>query len=402
MFLNRYISLFIGALMITACSSNSTLEEERIVDDRLPMVFGSSYASSEAAATRAATALQDDARFQSFKVGVWKNYGTPATQQNVMDGYRVDYNTSTNWKYEGIGTQVLRYWDLSAFPYEFRAVAPYLENVTIAPERLTINEPFHAQQLINDTYTPASPEPCVVAHVSRKKTESGAYVDTDMIKNEEINNAAGTTNATRSVHLPFHHLNSKIGFRIFIDNPMPLYDDYTISIQSIKITIVNPNKDFITKTGTYTATNEQGLLKGTFSNNTTATGEFTLLEHGLYKDGDENHWNFHYHLNKNQAFDLTPNYLHQIPQSGFQIRVQLVMKTHHVESEDVTFNYDSILSTETLKDTDITGDYFTWEPEKRYIYYLHIPNMHGHEVVLHTCEVLPWDGVQTANIDVEL
>ena len=88
-----------------------------------------------------------------------------------------------------------------------------------------------------------------------------------------------------------------------------------------------------------------------------------------------------------------------------KLRVQLNMKTTHVEAEKVGFTFDSILCPETLNDTDITptpGDTFTWEPEKKYIYYLRIKNLHGHEIVLHTCEVLPWDEVQTTDIDVGL
>jgi hypothetical protein len=48
------------------------------------------------------------------------------------------------------------------------------------------------------------------------------------------------------------------------------------------------------------------------------------------------------------------------------------------------------------------GEYFAWEPEKRYVYYLHIPNLLGHDIILDTCEILPWDEVQTSEIPVEL
>ena len=114
-------------------------------------------------------------------------------------------------------------------------------------------------------------------------------------------------------------------------------------------------------------------------------------------DDNELHWNFHYHLNQASAFDLTPNYLQQIPQSGVKLHVKLHLHTHHVEAEDEEFDFERDLS---LDKTNLEGDLFTWEPDTRYIYYLHIPNLHGHEIVIYTCEVLPWDEVQTTDIDV--
>ena len=64
-----------------------------------------------------------------------------------------------------------------------------------------------------------------------------------------------------------------------------------------------------------------------------------------------------------------------------------------------TITYDKLLS---LNRTNVAGDLFTWEPEKRYIYYLRIPNIHSHELVLETCEILSWDEVQTSDIPIEL
>ncbi len=377
---------------MAACSIDRTLEEEKTVDDRLPMVFGTSSAVSETVVSKAALE-------SNFRVSVWKSFGSSA-QQNVMDGYDVEYNAGGDpykWDYTGVAGQIQRYWDLSAYPYEFRAVAPYhATGVSLTPDGVTINVPFRAQSLINDAYNynDSQAQPGVVAHVNRVKSGS-EYIDTDIIKNLEINTAA-KANATREVHLPFHHLNSKIGFRVFIDNPMPLWNEYSISIQSIEIKAVKA--DFISESATYTATNAQGLAAGSFSNNTTVN-EFTLLSHGLYMDDNELHWNFHYHLSQATAFDLTPDYLQQIPQSGVKLYVKLHLHTHHIEAEDEEFDFERYLS---LDKTNLDGDLFTWEPDYRYIYYLHIPNLHGHEIVIYTCEVLPWDEVQTTDIPVEL
>ena len=118
--LHRDILLVAAALLVVACSSDSTLEEEKkpvpVVDDQKPMVFSTS--SSEGAATRASSALEP--LHDNFKVSVWKNYGNTASQQNVMDGYKVNY-TASKWDYVdvvvGTHTQAQRYWDITAFPY---------------------------------------------------------------------------------------------------------------------------------------------------------------------------------------------------------------------------------------------------------------------------------------------
>ena len=148
---------------------------------------------------------------------------------------------------------------------------------------------------------------------------------------------------------------------------------------------------FISESNTYTATNAQGLRNGTFSDNTTSD-EFILLQHDLYSDLD-----LRQYLRQSDAYDLCPNYLQQIPQGDVKIRVQLQIKTIDGESHEETINYDKLLS---LNKTT-TGDLFTWEPEKRYIYYLHIPNLHAHEIE-YTCEILSWDEVQTSDIPIEL
>lgn len=394
--LYRNILHIATALLIVACSSDSTLEEEKkpvpVVDDQKPMVFSTS--SSEGAATRASSPLET--LHDNFKVSVWKNYGNTASQQNVMDGYRVNYAAS-EWDYVdvvvGTHTQAQRYWDMNAYPYEFRATSPYLPGALLATDQITLDvssQPFKAQTLINDAYnaTDVVSEPCIVAHVNRQKVGDD-YVDMDVIANEEINTAS-KTNATRSIIMPFHHLISKVGFRIFIDDPQPTVQDYVARINSITISAVKSG--FISESYTYTATNAQGLRNGTFSDNTTYD-EFILLQHGLYSDLD-----LRQYLRQSDAYDLCPNYLQQIPQGDVKIRVQLQIKTIDGESHEETINYDKLLS---LNKTTTTGDLFTWEPEKRYIYYLHIPNLHAHEIE-YTCEILPWGEVQSSDIPIEL
>lgn len=403
----RYHSiwLFAAALLIAACSSDGTVLEEKkeVVEERLPMTFSSSLTSSTAATTRSSSlqTLYDD-----FKVGVWKNFGN-TTQQNVMDGYQVAYSATTSkWDYVGIGSQIQRYWDLSAFPYEFRAVAPHFAGATLAADKITLDvssHPFKAQTLINDVYnaTDAESEPCVVAHVNRKKVDNN-HVDQDAIANEEINDVSKTV-ATREVRMPFHHLISKVGFRIYIDDPQPTVKDYVIKLNSITISAVKTG--FISESKTYTATASQGLGTGTFASSITSD-EFVLLQHGLYQVPDDNDnlvdLNLRDYLSREHTFDLCPNFLQQIPQEDLKIHVQLQMLIVSTPGGTLldTINYDRLLS---FNRTITTGDLFTWEPEKRYIYTLRIPNLQAHDIYIETCEVLPWDAaVESSDIPIEL
>lgn len=411
----RHICFFAVALLIAACSSDKILEDkpdvpvEPVENQGPPMVFGSSSATAN---TRSSNPLET--QNDNFKVNVWKSFGHATNQQVVMDGYRVNYEAATatdpaKWNYVdvvvGSKTQVQRYWDLPSFPYEFRAVAPYMDGATIETDKITLNLsslPFTAQTLTDDTYnvTDAVSEPCVVAHVSRQKVGDD-YVDTDVIKNVEVNETMKAV-PTREVRMPFHHLISKVGFHIFIDDPQPTVLDYVAKLNSLKISAVKT--DFITKSETYTATTTQGLGSGTFSNNTTSN-EFVLLQHGLYQvyDDDENlvDLNLRDYLSREHTFDLCPDYLQQIPQENLKIHVQLqilVVSTNDGSTID-TINYDKLLS---LNRMITTGDDFTWEPENRYIYYLRIPNLQAHDIVLDTCEILPWDEVQASDIPIEL
>jgi hypothetical protein len=412
----RHILLLATAILATACSSDTTLEEQQTVDTRQPMVFAASAtAANDVPTATGAPAMTGVTRadagylettFNSFKVGTWKAFAT-SQQQTVMGGYRVNHTTDHHWNYVDVDGQLQRYWDLAAFPYEFRAVAPYTSGATITPDGLTVSASFRAQVLTNGVYNVSATvsEPCVVAQVSRSAESAGSYKDTDEIKQREINDAA-KGDATRDVRMPFHHLVSKVGFRIYIDNPQPIDhewddgiggDEYTVWIKQIQITVKRDGQDFITASNTYTATNAQGLLNGTFTDNTTQSAEHTIMSHNAYTLENQN--NLHKHLNQADAFDMTPDCIIQLPQDNVKVHVQLTIHTNHVLATEQEFTYDTWLS---LDKNNTAGDHFTWLPDTRYIYYLHIPNLHGHEINLTSCEILPWDDVQTSDIDVGL
>ncbi len=392
--------LFFTTLLTTACSSDSTLDDEHVVDTRKPMVFGTSTASAESTVTRASAPLED-----GFMVSTWKNFAL-STQQTVMNQYQVAYTaeaTSYKWNYVDVNGQPQRYWDLSAFPYEFRAVTPYnADKITITDAGISLaNTSFTAQTLINDVLSTAQ-EPFLVSHVKRVK-DNTEYPDYDLLRKDNNNNALeiNATNKavdTREVHMPFHHLVSKIGFRLFINDPQPSAPDYRVYLKRIKISVKNENNNFVTASTTYNATNAQGLINGTFSDNTQATGEYMLLQHEEYADVD-----FRQHLSLATAYDFTPNFLQQIPQGNVKLHVVLDMETDHITGTQINgrnpFHFDVLLS---LDKTITTGDLFKWNADTRYIYYLHIPNLHGHVIYVNTCQVLPWEEVQTSDIPIEL
>ncbi len=388
----KYTPLLIAAMGVASCSSDSTIEEENTVDMRIPMVFGTSSEDETAQVTRSSTLLED-----GFRVGTYKYYNLTA-QQVVMDQYQVNYNadSSPKWYYEKVNEQILRYWDLAAWPYDFRAVTPYSTNATISSTGISLNastQPFTAQTYINKVYniTEATGEPFKVSHVQRS-VDGSNYPDHDKIKSVEINDAS-KANATRSVHMPFHHLMSKVGFRVFFTESTGItLSNKTLNIQSVNISIQNADNKFITASTTYNATNAQELHKGTFTNNTTQTGEYVILSGTSSQYSDD----LHEKTTKETAYDLCQNCMLQIPQSDVKIRVQMELKMTDEYSVENYFHYDDLLSL-TPENTD--GDSFTWDPDTKYIYYL-IINLEARTIIVYTCEVLPWDDVQTTDISV--
>lgn len=401
----RYILIIATTILTASCASDDTIEKTVGVNHDMPMVFGTTFSQQEttairqkSAATRGSNILQAD-----FKVSTWKNFGTEK-QQMVMNEFKVDYNadvTNNPWSYVGINGQPQRYWDLSAYPYEFRAVSPYIEKSLITENGITVDvssKPFLAQTYKNGLYnvTDDESEAFVVAHVKRQ-TEGGAYTDYDVIKNKEINNDA-KANPVREVHMPFHHLMSKVGFRIFIDDPQPSSPNYRVTLKNVKIAVVNADDNFIIASKHYEAMNAQGLGQGTFSENTLASGEHVLLAHEEYIGH-----NLRENLNRETAYDLCPLAMMQIPQENVKLHVSIEMQIEHIVLGEVdeiaTIEHDKLLSFDKTK-TD--GDSFSWAADTRYVYYLHIPNLEAHDIFLDSCEILPWDEVQTSDIVVEL
>lgn len=142
------IFIFFMALCLLSCSSSGQDDPFIPEPQQVGISFGGNNGSWQDANSRAGegeTGLESF--FTSFKVwgyktknidgGASNDGSTNSSIQKVMDGYLVDWNTSSNdWEY--IGTynaslklnQTIKYWDYSASNYQFLAYAPSGANIT--------------------------------------------------------------------------------------------------------------------------------------------------------------------------------------------------------------------------------------------------------------------------------
>lgn len=176
------IFIFFMALCLLSCSSSGQDDPFIPEPQQVGISFGGNSGSWQDASSRAGegeTGLES--LFSSFKVWGYKtknidgdsnenggsnNDGsTNSSTQNVMDGYQVDWNTSSNdWEY--IGTynaslnlyQTIKYWDYSALQYRFWAYAPAdapgvtaSENTNDNSHSITIPYEFNSNATLTST-----------------------------------------------------------------------------------------------------------------------------------------------------------------------------------------------------------------------------------------------------------
>ena len=200
---------------MAACSSDDVIEEVKpIVESTDPMRFSN---VSDNYQTRTDYTIPNLLK-QGFMVSCYKKFGQP-DQQTVMPQYEVNYEPYDSWYGEKVSwnyisaesshqfyqEQYVKFWDYSAFPYRFHAIAPYPVDpsaITLSDKSLTINNPYKMQTSLNGLVTPADAEPHLVAQVQR----DGLGNDIDVFANKDITGENHT--AHRYVSLPFHHLNS--------------------------------------------------------------------------------------------------------------------------------------------------------------------------------------------------
>ncbi|MDO4497606.1 MAG: hypothetical protein Q4B58_07255, partial [Bacteroidales bacterium] len=255
-----------GALFLASCSSDTVLEEIDKIDpnQRDPMNFACRVQEENQQSRSRATALTSD-----FLVSTFKAYGTQQLQ-TVMDRYKVDYIvkndawnnvTKQTWDYTNVSGQSVKYWDYSAYPYRFHAIAPCPTNAstfTLSHEALKINAPYYAQTVKNGqvstldaqgNITTEKPEPYILAQVHRNTDGK----DEDLLAREgqtqNVNNQ-NTTSLNREVWMPFHHLNAKIRFAVY--SLQNWVTDNKLYLENLTIKVTSDN--FVTAATSYEAT----------------------------------------------------------------------------------------------------------------------------------------------------
>lgn len=139
------------ALCLLSCSSSGQDDPFLPAPTPKSIAFGGNSGSWQDASSRAGegeTGLES--LFSSFKVWGYKtkneNGSTNSSIQKVMDGYLVDWNTSSkDWEYIGKYNvslnlkQTIKYWDYSALQYHFWAYAPANASGVTASENTNTN-----------------------------------------------------------------------------------------------------------------------------------------------------------------------------------------------------------------------------------------------------------------------
>lgn len=413
-------SWWIGALLcvsLTACTSDSTIQEEDVDDGSVLMQF--SQAVMSAPVRRAASTT--NYLTQGFLVSCWKGFGSDK-KSVVMDKYEVKYKTDpwanlSKWDYVGSTTegyrktQIERYWDSNAFPYRFYAISPCPaadsidKYFTLTDTELVIPTTYVYQTCNNGVLT-AGAEPYMPAQVECPNGSNEQDVDLlnkKVISKDRTQNGA-TTNYERYVALPFHHLTSKVRFAIYNNYGKETPSDFYI--YNVKVKVVSDN--FVTEGKGYKADLEKkDMLHGSFTQNTKATSdaERLLLQTDATKKGDLNKV-----IDREHAYycECADGML-QIPQTGVRMTISFDVYGLDYKSDftstDGHIVYDKASRTIhytdiAIKDDKNNIDSFDWESNNIYTYVLKVSEFYPLTIDF-SAELTPWTYVY-GNIETNL
>lgn len=394
---------------MSACSSESTIEKiEEINASNDPMRFTTTEEKQSQPATRASQALTS-----GFMVSCYKHYGSD-NQQTVMPQYEVLYHvtgdawngrTYSYWTYDDVKGQYLRYWDYSAFPYRFHAIAPYPTNTSgfiLGDVSLKINATYQAQTCHNGMITPADnvAEPHLIAQVQRNTDGT----DHDLLVSDptksEINNSS--TTKSRDVWMPFHHLNSKIRFGIFHTTQW-LTANKTY-IENLKVNVTSPN--FVTSATGYQAsgsaswridTGNSGFIGVSTVPSSTSSG-YPLLRFDGGESVEAN--DLRDKQTRQTAYFLQcPDGMMQIPQENVQMTVSFDLYT---EDGNPYMSFQNVPVRLELDDQPGVYQYsFDWRSGVIYTYYLIIAEIADKLEITFTATLTPWEDV-TGSLSTDL
>lgn len=387
-----------AALLLAACVSDRTLEEERdITESNDPMRFsGIGMDEEQQHNTRASQPLTT-----GFAVSAYKNYKAPG-QQTVMQDYRVDYrvdgwNNNSLWEYADVQgyneMQFLKYWDYSNYPYRFHAIAPCPErqsDFVLSDRSLNIKAPYYYQTCADGLVTTRDAsqqptaekaEPYMISQVQRNIDGT----DRDIFDGRAINTA--TTTRNREVWMPFHHLNSKIRFGIY--SLADWATDVHLNVEDLVIKVTSPN--FATTATGYAATlttdETWKVVPGYsgFTGVTTATPPLTTqlftFRGGSAVPGND----LHECQSQKTAYMLEcVDGFMQIPQENVQMTVSLKLTANgllYQQFDDVPVHLED------------GTDHFKWYTGTLHTYYIVIGNTNDKLQIFFTATLAPWEDI---------
>ena len=408
------------AAMLASCSSNTLSEDttKQEEDPGTPMRFSAPAVGTMESRTRASEALKS-----GFLVSTYKNYGS-AAQQTVMDQYEAKYQsdawTTTNTSWTTVGTtsdgfyqeQFEKYWDTSAYPYEFLAIAPapieggaVKTGFEVKANSVKLAAGVTGQTVSDGTVSPASPNPeYLVAQLERKRQTGNTALteDIDQLTGTAI---SGNTSPTGKVPLPFHHLSAKVRFGIYTTEHVSEAQSLPITNVSFKVKSTSTD-GFVKSASGYSATNvsaTNNALCGEFTGLEKSTTEVELLKlTGPVVESEEKfpeaYLDKHEWKSKDDVnayyFECKDGFT-QVPQGNVQLTVSFTITT--------TTNTKLVYTNEPLKIIDADGNEvseFTWEPNHLYTYYIVIRKLLDHDISF-TATVADWEDI-SGKIDTNL
>ena len=221
--MRKILTYAVSALALASCSSDSLVSDSP-ANTQAPIAF----TAGQKNITR--TALEE-AGFSNF--GVWAYKIKSGSFDVVMNNYQVgcagygDFESSTltkgEWFYDGIGSQILRYWDHSTEKTNFYAYAPYNSSVNFDVNDKKIN---------------------VTATAGYKNTNDFIYAGTS-VENDDYD---------KKVKLVFRHIGAKVNVAFRENVPgykVQLIDVTTTDKSGIQAT---PAVETVTGTGSTAVT----------------------------------------------------------------------------------------------------------------------------------------------------
>ena len=137
--MRKILTYAVSALALASCSSDSLVSDSP-ANTQAPIAF----TAGQKNITRATTPTEDPLQSKGYDdFGVWAyKYKTGSSAALVMDNYKVGHkeeNSAVVWYYDGIGSQILRYWDHSTENTNFYAYAPYDKDLKFTESSKTIS-----------------------------------------------------------------------------------------------------------------------------------------------------------------------------------------------------------------------------------------------------------------------